>query len=341
MLQKKGNFLHSHFVRLIVFLLISLAHFNSNANLIKVDFDQSMGIEEKGRFNLMFNDPERSDEFYHFYKNLYNQNILSKDIDESIRIPKLIHQIWVGPKPFPDLYKKYAETCQVNNPEWEYKLWSNEDVESILATNPKYKSLYKEYKKYGHFSGQKDILEYLILYKYGGVFLDADIECKKSFSEMQRKYDFFLALEPGHRFSGFTLLTNAFVGSKKNNPIFIDSLDLALKKYNIMFKDSNTDYRILIRKIKRFFGQNIKDIRVPDQRVVLMFSLGENLVKNNHIYNKNAIVLPATYVNPVMRPAKRYNIIDEIKYKLGIYKNKGETFTEVKPETIAVQDFYD
>jgi len=72
-----------------------------------------------------------------------------------------------------------------------------------------------------------------------------------------------------------------------------------------------------------------------------MLSLGENLVARNEQYNKNAIVFPATYFNPVMPKLKRYDIEGYIKYLLGIYKNKDKTFTEVKPETIAVQDFFD
>lgn len=340
-LLRKGSCLLSSKLLALFFAIAIIVQSSSDNSIIKVDFDESMGIEEKGRFNLMFNNKEKSYKFYNFYKDLYNKNINSEDIDESLRIPKTIHQIWIGPKPFPELYKNYAGTCKASNPGWEYKLWTNKDVESVLAINPKYKSLYKEYEKYGHFSGQKDILEYLILYKYGGVFLDADIECKKGFSELQRKYDFFSALEPGNRWSAVPIMTNAVVGSKKNNSIFIDTLDMAINKYDSMYRKNNTRYRKSIRSIKNLLVNSKKDIRVPDQRIVLMSSLGKNLVDNNTLYNKQSIVFPATYFNPIMPPVTRYDILDEIKYILGFCRNKGKTFTEIKPETIAVQDFYD
>jgi mannosyltransferase OCH1-like enzyme len=341
-LLQKVNYLRSYrFFALFALLIATVVQLSSYASIVKVDFDKSMGIEERGRFNLMFNDPERSDKFYHFYKNLYNKNIISEDIDESLRIPKIIHQIWIGPKPFPELYELYAGTCKSVHPGWKYILWTNKDVESVLAINQKYKRLYKEYEKHGHFSGQKDILEYLILYKHGGVFLDADIECKKSFSEIQRKYDFFSALEPANRWSPIPIMTNAIIGTKKNDQIFIDTLDMAVKKYDIMYDQSNTGYRKIIRSIKKILGMSKKSIRVPDQRLVLMSSLGENFVENNTLYNEQAIVFPATYFNPIMPQVGRYDVLDEIKYRLGIYKNKGKTFTKVKDETIAVQDFYD
>lgn len=345
MLLEKINYLRK-FIRKVRYLFLIFLIFPSfaaeDSSIIKVDFDQSMGIEERGRYELMLKDHDRSDIFLRFYKDLYNTNFSSQfNPNSPLRIPKIIHQIWIGPKPFPEKYVEYSQTCTALNPGWEYKLWTNKDVESILAINPKYTSLYKEYEKHGHFTGQKDILEFLILYKNGGLFLDADIKCIKSFESLHYNYDFYSALEPANRWASIPIMTNAIVGSKKNNQIFIDTLNLALQKYDSMYKKSNTSYKKFIRSVNNLISKKGKSIRVPDQRIVLMLSLGENLVARNEQYHEKSIVFPATYFNPVMPPVSRYDVDGYLKYFLGIYKNKGKTFTEIQPETIAVQDFFD
>ena len=294
-----------------------------------------MGIAELGRYNLMLRDGERSERFLNFYRDLYNTNFTANvSSSNSVKIPKIIHEIWVGPRPLPKLYQEYADTCKAANPGWEYKLWTEKDIESVLAIDSKYTGLYKEYEKYGYFTGQKDVLEYLILYKYGGVFLDADIKCIQSFESLSHNYDFFSALEPANRWASIPIITNAVVGSKKNNQIFIDTLDIALQRYDQIYKEDNTWYKKLGRIYKK------KKIRIPEPRLVLMLSLGDNLVEKNDQYNTKSIVFPATYFNPVMQPVK-YGIKNYMMYLLGVYSNKDKTFTEVKPETMAIQDFYD
>ena len=42
------------------------------------------------------------------------------------KIPKIIHQIWVGGKKIPQKYKKLIKTVKDVHPDWEYKLWTNE-----------------------------------------------------------------------------------------------------------------------------------------------------------------------------------------------------------------------
>jgi len=87
-------------------------------------------------------------------------------------IPKKIHQIWIGPHPFPEKYKKWAETWKELNPDYEYKLWTDEDVAKLRLPR-----IYYELDNYGP---KSDILRYYILNEYGGVYVDTDFECIKS-----------------------------------------------------------------------------------------------------------------------------------------------------------------
>jgi mannosyltransferase OCH1-like enzyme len=84
-----------------------------------------------------------------------------------MHIPKIIHQIWIGPKKRPDIWMdSVRDFCKVFD--YEYKLWNDDNVKDLNLTNQKY------YNKEQSYHGKADILRYELLYKYGGVFIDAD-----------------------------------------------------------------------------------------------------------------------------------------------------------------------
>jgi len=319
-----------------MFIFCAQSFAEHSSPLLKVDFDKSMGVDDTGRYSLMLRDGKRSDKYMNFFRDLYNQNFLPTASSDSVMIPKIIHQIWIGPRPLPSLYAEYAKTCQDLNPGWKYKLWTNDDVKNILSEYPQYVNLFNEYNKNIGYPGQKDILAYLILYKHGGVYFDADVKCIRNFDSFAYNYDFFSALEPANDWSKIPIMTAAIIGSKKNNKIFIDTLNNAIDVYSNMYTQNNTYLKGLFRRI---FNQR-PVIKIPDSRFTLMMPLGDNLVMNNNLYNNRAIVFPATYFNPIMPPIN-INGIKRFLYWIGYYKNRNSTFKEIKPETIAVQDFYD
>lgn len=110
-------------------------------------------------------------------------------------IPKLIHQIWLGDAPLPHLWvdsvkafaKKYG---------YQYKLWTEARAEKELDWDA-FPGVRREYAKFrGELAGRADIIRLLALYKYGGVYIDADSVVIKpakfaKFLEEQRAAVFF------------------------------------------------------------------------------------------------------------------------------------------------------
>jgi mannosyltransferase OCH1-like enzyme len=92
-------------------------------------------------------------------------------------IPKIIHQIWIGNKKIPKEYKYYMKSWKIYNPEWEYNLWTDDNLPEIK--NKKVKEILNS-NKY-HYSIKSDLLRYYILYEYGGLYVDADFECYRNF----------------------------------------------------------------------------------------------------------------------------------------------------------------
>jgi len=140
------------------------------------------------------------------------------------KIPKIIHQVWIGPKPAP---LKWMDTWKKFNPDWEYVLWDNK---KIFDKRRKWKNqwIIDEYvRRYemmvkgkgdngidmfisaqgATFLGDKatyfawhviaDVVRYEILYRYGGYMPGADSECVAPIGDYFDKSDLYI-VNTGH-----------------------------------------------------------------------------------------------------------------------------------------------
>lgn len=85
-------------------------------------------------------------------------------------IPKIIHYCWFGRGPLPELAQKCIASWKKYLPDYEIKEWNedNFDVNIIPYTAEAYKA-----KKYAFVS---DYARFWILYQYGGIYFDTDVE---------------------------------------------------------------------------------------------------------------------------------------------------------------------
>ena len=103
-------------------------------------------------------------------------------------IPKIIHQIWIGPKPRP---VKFMNTFRDKHPDFEYILWTEEEMvkrgfrlENQVA-----------YDRMTEWCGKADILRWELLYRYGGIYQDADSVCLEPFDDTFLSKSAFAAYE--------------------------------------------------------------------------------------------------------------------------------------------------
>lgn len=146
-------------------------------------------------------------------------------------IPKVIHYCWFGRAQMPELALKCIESWKKFLPEYEIKEWNedNFDVNMISYTAEAYHA-----KKYAFVS---DYARFWILYNYGGLYFDTDVEIIKPMDDIIAKGS-FMGME---KTDGSTTMFNNQVlvnpglgmGAYKAHPFYRDVLDIYKKKHFI------------------------------------------------------------------------------------------------------------
>lgn len=93
-------------------------------------------------------------------------------------IPKIIHYCWLGGNPLPEIAVKCIETWKKCCPDYEIREWNESNYD---FTKQPYIKGALEAKKWGFVP---DYARLDIIYQYGGIYLDTDVEVLKSFDEL-------------------------------------------------------------------------------------------------------------------------------------------------------------
>lgn len=197
-----------------------LARLKNQAQKDTVDFDLSM----QRKNYLKIADGQKNDQFlYNFFKNLYQQHNLTKlAVYEKHKIPKIIHHIWMGSKMRQEDEPLYASWHKYH-PDWTFIFWTDnplnydkgniivssfDALEKILKENHNspqcividVNNLKFENRKYfdqaTNYGERGDILDYEIVYRFGGMYVDCDFECYKPFDIFHHVYDFYTGIQP-------------------------------------------------------------------------------------------------------------------------------------------------
>jgi len=197
--------------KLKIFLLSFIVTQTLNSKFIYKEFDVSMNkasIEYKAKYNTTTHLSNKL--LLDNLKKLYDKNCIKKPTEAAAyKIPKIIHQIWIGPLPVPELYKKLQKTWQTMHPDWTYMLWTDKEVNNLSLVNRQFYLLEKAY------SAKADILRYEILYVFGGVYIDMDCECLQPFDILHKHYDLYTGIIPNN---ARAVLANGIIGATPHHP---------------------------------------------------------------------------------------------------------------------------
>ena len=108
-------------------------------------------------------------------------------------IPRILHQTWKVVE-IPAEYREWQLTWKEKHPSFGYKLWTDSDLYDLVACD--YPHLLHVYESYPKNVSRADLGRYLVLQKYGGVYVDLDCECLRPIDALIANAEFVIASEP-------------------------------------------------------------------------------------------------------------------------------------------------
>lgn len=134
-------------------------------------------------------------------------------------IPKIIHYCWFGRNPLPPLATKCISSWKKYLPDYEIKEWNedNFDINAIEYTKEAYAA-----KKYAFVS---DYARFWILYQYGGLYFDTDVEIIRPIDDIVKRGAFMGCETNGGNNTQISVAPGLGLGFEKGNSLLKELID--------------------------------------------------------------------------------------------------------------------
>ena len=155
---------------------------------------------------------------------------LHKNPNREMRIPSIIHFMWLSPDngPVPDKYLPNIEQFRQYNPKYEIRIWNMSKAQELLALfDERYTNVWNEANL---IITKCDFLRMLILYIHGGVYIDLDFYCLDSLDRILEDKDIMICRELPEHEPEYKQLFNGFVGSMPKHPFICGWIDYMTKE---------------------------------------------------------------------------------------------------------------
>ena len=174
-------------------------------------------------------------------------------------IPKTIHYCWFGGNPLPDFAIKCISSWKQFFPGYEIKQWNedNFDVNIIQYTAEAYKE-----KKYAFVS---DYARFWILYNYGGLYFDTDVEVVKPMDDIIARGS-FMGIEMEAEAGKFPLVNPGLgLGATKNHMFYKEMLNYYNYQHFINADGSLNLVTVVTHVTKMLISQGLNQINTSQK----------------------------------------------------------------------------
>lgn len=228
-----------------------------------------------------------------FYTSVYEKNKKAQfNTGYLFKIPKTIHVIWLGPRPFPTGSVKNIRSWLAHHPDWTFLFWTDRNrsppcngMEVKYIDDFAFDFLEKHFFSSKNWREKSDILRYEILYKEGGLYIDHNTLCVRPFHGLHKGYDFYACLETPHEEIDTFAVTvgNAIIGSKPQHPVIRGAIQSVLDRW-----ESETK--------KFFMSDPLIQARLASHRSYIPLTL--SVKKKINFVGNTDIIFPASYFYP-------------------------------------------
>lgn len=203
-----------------------------------------------------------------------------------LKIPKIIHQVYdsrEGNKTSEELFDellKISSTWKINHPQWEYHLWDHNAIDAFMEEY--YPQYIIPYFKFKYPVQRWDSIRYILIYHYGGFYVDMDYESLEPLDNLLENVKCFFGCEPdSHRPSNLPIfLGNALFGSIAKDSfielLFKECFNISNVNENIGKKEFvlETTGPGMVNKMYKKFADKKKITLLPPE-LVAPWSYGE------------------------------------------------------------------
>lgn len=124
-------------------------------------------------------------------------------------IPKIIHQTYKSISQLPEIWKDTPSKWKQFHPDWKYMFWSDDDCRTLVQDN--FPWFLETYDNYEYNIQRADAIRPIILYLFGGLYVDCDIQPVKAFDDLfYINYELYLIRTPNN-----DVVSNCFMASKR------------------------------------------------------------------------------------------------------------------------------
>lgn len=116
----------------------------------------------------------------------------------------MIHFIW-NDENVPQAYEKFIASWRFHHPEATIRIWTFAEGEQIIADY--YPDLYELFMQYDLPIQKANVLRYVLLHMFGGIYADLDMFCLKPLTALYESNEAFIGKHDNH------FLCNAIMGS--------------------------------------------------------------------------------------------------------------------------------
>lgn len=193
-------------------------------------------------------------------------------------IPKIIHYCWFGGEPLPDLAVKCLTSWKKFFPDYEIKEWneSNFDFNCCEYVKEAY-----ETKKWAFVS---DYARFLVLYNYGGLYFDTDVEVIMDMSDIVAKGSFMGCESSNELYLGLEVNPGLGLGVTPRHALYKEILDSYEKSHFLNQDGSNNYITVVDRTTQILKSHGFKNTNELQQ------------VANIHVYPKDYFC-PLDYIS--------------------------------------------
>ena len=194
-------------------------------------------------------------------------------------IPKIIHQTWKTTE-IPEQWKSSVQKYQALSAHgFQYILWTDDDNRNLIATE--FPWFLDQFDAYPYGIQRADAIRYFILYKYGGIYSDLDIQPKDNFPAFVDMYQHADICLPSTK-SG-----NAFAGQNFSNCFMMSSPECDF--WPLVWKRLQDPFRK--RGWKKFLA-NFHYFKI-------LFTTGPGIISDTAAeYDKPVVAIPAQLIQP-------------------------------------------